>query len=49
MAALTLITAGQNYGKRIMKKSRADSLMFTVYPFYRKLPVEEGKKDTMLV
>ena len=29
-----------------MKESRADSLMFTVYPFYGKLPVEEGKKNT---
>ena len=38
--------AGKDYGKRIMKESRADSLMFTVYPFYAKLPVEEGKKNT---
>ena len=38
--------AGKDYGKRIMKESRADSLMFTVYPFYGKLPVEEGKKNT---
>ena len=37
---------GKDYGKRIMKESRADSLMFTVYPFYGKLPVEEGKKNT---
>jgi exo-beta-1,3-glucanase (GH17 family) len=37
---------GKDYGKRIMKESRADSLMFTVYPFYGKLPVEEGKQNT---
>jgi exo-beta-1,3-glucanase (GH17 family) len=38
--------AGNDYGKRIMQQSRADSLMFTVYPFYGKLPVEEGKDNT---
>jgi exo-beta-1,3-glucanase (GH17 family) len=29
-----------DYGKRIMKESKADSLMFTVYPFYGKVAVE---------
>jgi hypothetical protein len=38
--------AGNDYGKRIMKESRADSLMFTVYPFYGKLPVQKGKDNT---
>jgi exo-beta-1,3-glucanase (GH17 family) len=37
---------GNDYGKRIMQQSRADSLMFTVYPFYGKLPVSEGKDNT---
>ena len=37
---------GKDYGKRIMQQSKADSLMFTVYPFYGKLPVEEGKQNT---
>jgi hypothetical protein len=26
--------AGNDYGKRVMQQSQADSLMFTVYPFY---------------
>jgi exo-beta-1,3-glucanase (GH17 family) len=29
-----------------MERSKADSLMFTVYPFYGKLQVQEGKKNT---
>lgn len=35
-----------DYGKRIMKESQADSLMFTVYPFYGKVPVEKAKENT---
>jgi exo-beta-1,3-glucanase (GH17 family) len=35
-----------DYGKRIMKESKADSLMFTVYPFYGKVPVEKAKDNT---
>jgi len=37
---------GNDYGKKIMELSKADSLMFTVYPFYGKLRVQEGKKNT---
>jgi exo-beta-1,3-glucanase (GH17 family) len=35
-----------DYGKRIMKESQADSLMFTVYPFFGKVPVEKAKDNT---
>jgi hypothetical protein len=34
---------GNNYGKRIMQQSRADSLMFTVYPFYGKVDVGKAR------
>jgi hypothetical protein len=29
-----------------MQQSRADSLMFTVYPFYGKVEVSKGKQNT---
>jgi len=35
-----------DYGKRIMEESQADSLMFTVYPFYGGVSVEEAKDNT---
>ena len=38
--------AGNDYGKRVMQQSRADSLMFTVYPFYGGLDVSKGKDNT---
>lgn len=38
--------AGNDYGKKIMQQSKADSLMFTVYPFYAKLDVSQGKDNT---
>jgi glucan 1,3-beta-glucosidase len=37
---------GNDYGKRIMQQSKADSLMFTVYPFYGKVEVSKGKQNT---
>jgi exo-beta-1,3-glucanase (GH17 family) len=38
--------AGNDYGKRIMQQSKADSLMFTVYPFYGKVEVSKAKENT---
>jgi exo-beta-1,3-glucanase (GH17 family) len=37
---------GKDYGKRVMQQSQADSLMFTVYPFYAGLDISKGKDNT---
>jgi glucan 1,3-beta-glucosidase len=45
-SCLTFGQAMQN-GKRLVEESGADFLMFTVYPFFAGLPIDEAKQNTI--